>query len=244
MSRGLMANVSYTWSHALGNQNNVTGQGAESTWITLRDARLSYADSPFDHRHSITTYWTYDLPMGKGRLFSPSNRILDRIVNYWTIGGIYKFISGAPLYLNGGRSTYNSWADGGVVFDNGMSAEQLIKRLDTIVGGYDSACQCFRADVKDLQMANGAVDPKYYRPGETPGVIGYRVAYRGKWTYQLDMSVNKEVPKHYKKPNLTTEGAEKDLPHARGLPSATRSVGPRACNTGPTPRHLVSPCSP
>ena len=43
-------------------------------------------------------------------------------------------------------------------------------------------------------MSNGAVNPKYYRPGETPGVIGYPVPYRGKWSYQLDMSVNKEFP--------------------------------------------------
>ncbi len=107
-SRGLMFNFAYTWSHMLGTQGNEQGQAAEDTWITLRDARLSYSDTGFDHRHNITTYWQYDLPMGPGRFFSPSNGILSRIVSNWQIGGIHRFISGATQYLNGGYYTFNS----------------------------------------------------------------------------------------------------------------------------------------
>ncbi len=192
LGRGLMGNVAYTWGHGIGDQSNVTGQGAESTWTTLRDAHLSYADTPFDHRHSVIGYWTYDLPFGNGRRLSTSSRLLDRLVSNWTLGGIHRFISGAPLYLTGGRATFNNVADGGVIFGNGLTADQLIQRLDTVVGGYDSACQCFHTDVASLQLANGAVDPNYFRPGDVPGMIGYRTMYRGKWTYQFDLSLNKE----------------------------------------------------
>jgi hypothetical protein len=193
LSHGLMGSVSYTWSHTMGTQGNVANQAAEVTYTTLRDAKLSYYDTAYDHRHSITGYWTYDLPMGNGRFLNISNKVLDRVLSNWTVGGIHKFISGGPVYLTGGRATFNQWADGGIIFGNGLTLQSLADRLDTIVGGYDSACQCFHTDVSDLQMANKAVDPKFYRPGDTPGVIGFNNMYRGKWNFQFDMSLNKEV---------------------------------------------------
>jgi hypothetical protein len=193
LSRGLMGSVSYTWSHTMGTQGNVTGQAAEATWITQRDAGLSYGDTSFDHRHSITGYWTYELPVGNGRFFNISNKALDMAFSHWTFGGIHKFISGGPVYLGGGRLTFNQWADGGIVFGNGLTLEQLRNRLDTVVGGYDSACQCFHTNVSDISLANGAANPNYYRPADTPGVMGYNFEYRGKWAYQFDMSLTKEV---------------------------------------------------
>jgi hypothetical protein len=33
-----------------------------------------------------------------------------------------------------------------------------------------------------------------FTDGNTPGVIGNPVAYKAKWSYQLDMSVTKEIP--------------------------------------------------
>ena len=195
MARGLMFNVAYTWGHAIGTQGNLTGQGAEDTWITLRDARLSYGDVPFDRRHIFSTFWQYDLPMGPGRWLRPSSRILSRIVSNWTIAGIDRIASGDPQFLTGGRATFNNLgADGGVVFGSGMTAQQLIDRLDTTVGGYDHSCRCFRTNVATIQQANGAVDPKYYSPGDTPGVIGNPIPYRGKATFQLDLSISKEIP--------------------------------------------------
>lgn len=193
MGNGLMFNVSYTWSHMLGTQGNVTGQGAEDTWVTLRNARLSYGEPAFDHRHSFSSYWEYELPFGPGRWFSPSNRILSRVLGNWKIGGIDRIIAGGTGWLTGGRATFNTWADGGVVFGKGLTARELIRRLDTIVGDYDYSCRCFRTNVADIQLPNGAVNPDYYRPGDTPGVIGYDVKYRGKTTFQLDLSVSKEI---------------------------------------------------
>jgi hypothetical protein len=95
----------------------------------------------------------------------------------------------------GSYSTFNNLgADGGVVFGNGMDVNQLIDRLNTIVGGYDYSCRCFHTNVSDIQLANGAVDPAYYKPGTIPGTIGSPVPYVGKWEYQLDLSVTKEIP--------------------------------------------------
>ena len=195
MSRGLTLNFAYTFSKMLGTQGNEQGQAAEDTWITLRDARLSYTLTGFDHTHNITTYWQYDLPMGPGRWLSFSNPVLSRIVSNWQIGGVHRFISGAPVFLNGSYPTFNNLgAYGGVVFGNGLTVDQLVSKLNTVVSDYDYSCQCFHTDVADIQLANGAVDPNYYKEGDTPGVIGNPYLYRGKWSYQLDLSVTKEIP--------------------------------------------------
>ena len=194
-SRGLMFNFAYTWSHMLGTQGNEQGQAAEDTWITLRNAKLSYSDTGFDHRHNITTYWQYDLPMGPGRFFSPSNGILSRIVSNWQVGGIHRFVSGATQYLTGGYATFNNLgAVGGVVFGNGLTVDNLVGRLNTIVGDYDYSCRCFHTNVADIQGSNQAVDPAYYKDGNTPGVIGNFIPYKAKWSYQLDLSVTKNIP--------------------------------------------------
>ena len=47
--------------------------------------------------------------------------------------------------------------------------------------------------MKDIQQSNGAVDPKSFKPGDTPGVIGYTVPYRGKAVFSLDMSIGREI---------------------------------------------------
>jgi len=102
--------------------------------------------------------------------------------------------SGNPLYLSGGRSTFNNLGvDGGVVFGNGLTAKDLIKRLDTIVGDYDYSCRCLHTNVSDIQLANGAPNPDFYKPGDTPGVIGAALPYRTKPSYSLDLSVTKEI---------------------------------------------------
>jgi hypothetical protein len=120
---------------------------------------------------------------------------VSRVVSGWQIGGIHKFISGGPLYLTGGYSTFNNLgADGGIVFGNGLTSSALIDRLNTIVGDYDYSCRCFHTNVSDIQSSNGAPDPAYYKPATTPGVIGYAVPYRDKWAYQLDLSITKEIP--------------------------------------------------
>ncbi len=195
MSRGLMLNFAYTWSHMLGTQGNEQGQAAEDTWITLRNAHLSYNDTGFDHRHNITTYWQYDLPMGPGRLFNPSNGILSRIVSHWQVGGIHRFISGATQYLTGGYATFNNLgANGGVVFGNGLTVDKLVDRLNTVVGDYDYSCRCFHTNISDIQLSNGAVNPVYFTEGTNAGVIGYAIPYKAKWSYQLDLSVTKEIP--------------------------------------------------
>lgn len=55
-----------------------------------------------------------------------------------------------------------------LVFGNGLTMDKLLNRLQTMVGGVDSFCNCFHTNVKDISQSNGAPDPAYLAPAETP----------------------------------------------------------------------------
>ena len=58
---------------------------------------------------------------------------------------------------------------------------------------YIASCQCFKSRVSDIIQPNGSVDPKYFRPQDTAGVIGFPAYYYGKTTFQLDMNLSKDL---------------------------------------------------
>jgi len=74
-----------------------------------KDTRLNDEDnflesriSPFDHTYHFTTGGTYDLPFGRGKLFSfGGGRLADELLGGFVINGIYQFESGPPVYWSG-----------------------------------------------------------------------------------------------------------------------------------------------
>jgi hypothetical protein len=193
LSHGLMLQGNYTWSKTLGDMSNSGDQTGTDQLSTLRNRRLDYGPTPYDHRHAFKIFWTYDLPFGKGRWLAVDNRIVNGIISNWRVSGTDQIITGGPSTLNGGRLTLNQFADGGAVFGSGLTPQDLIKRLDTIVGGYDPACVCFHTNVADLTQANKSVDPKYYRPNDVPGVLVAPTWYYGKTSYSFDLAVEKAI---------------------------------------------------
>jgi hypothetical protein len=192
LSHGVLVDVAYTWSHALGDIQNATSTTALSQFYTTRNGRLNYGPIPFDHRHTLTAFWTYDVPLGKGKALNINNSFIDRIVGGWTLGGVEKIISGAPTLLGGGRATVNNLSTAGVTFGNGLTLSQLRDRLTTTEGNYDSTCNCFRTNVSDIIQTNGAVNTAYYGPGSTAGQFSDILYLYGKTTFQLDLNLNKD----------------------------------------------------
>jgi hypothetical protein len=193
LSRGLLVDVNYTWSHTLADISNLSNQTGTDQWYTQRNGHLDYGPTPFDRRHVFTSYWTYDLPVGKNKWLHVNNSLLDHIVGGWTIGGIERISSGRPTEFTGGRQTFNQFADGGVVFGSGFTMGELRERVNERTSEFISSCTCFKSNVSDLIQANGAVDPKYYRPGDAPGRIGDHLFYYTKTQFQLDMNLQKSI---------------------------------------------------
>ncbi len=108
MSHGLQFQVNYTWSHAIGNQ------GTNQQYIYSSNSPYNYAldksSEAFDHRNTLTAFWYYDLPFGKGKSFATGNDFLDKwVVGGWNTSGIFNAYSGAPVCPTNEDGNYGSF---------------------------------------------------------------------------------------------------------------------------------------
>ncbi len=192
-AHGLTMAGNYVWSHTLGTVQNSSDQTATTTWWTLRNGRLNYGPTPFDHRQVINIYGQYDLPLGRGKLVNVNNPVLNKIVGGWTVGTINTISSGTPAMFLGGRATFNTTADGGVIFGNGLTPQALLQRTSTQTSGFLASCTCIKTSVSDIVQANGTVNPAYFEAAQTPGVIGSPVYYTSKTAFTFNVSLRKSI---------------------------------------------------
>lgn len=107
MSHGLQFQANYTWSHAIGNQS--TNQQYIYSSESPYNLPLDKASEGFDHRQTLTAFWYYELPFGKGRAYSMNNGILDRVVGGWNVSGIFNFFTGSPFCVVDDAGNYGSF---------------------------------------------------------------------------------------------------------------------------------------
>jgi hypothetical protein len=186
---GLLAGISYTWSHSLA-QGNV---------LTLRNLDGVTFPSAFDQRHAFKFNYIYELPFGPHKHFfsGVSNPIGRKAAEGWQISGISRINSGIPSRLLSGRATYNG-NDAGVVLYN-MTTAQLqsmmqVRKDPTGIVYYlpknviDNSLAAFQLNTKTL-------DPTapYIGPASTPGQFGNQVFLYGPWFQKWDFSLVKKT---------------------------------------------------
>jgi len=193
-TKGLSMNVNYTLAK---NTNDIWADNATEShnYRTLRDKSLDLGPSPFDVRHVLQAFGTYDLPIGRNRRFSIENGLLNGLLGDWVLGGILTAQSGTPFRLTSGRQTVNG-SDAGVVLMNGHTAEE-IQRMITIGPGpvdpvLNKIVTRYFVDPK-LIGPDGRANPEYLAPPTTPGEFGQLLYLRGKNTWNVDASLNKTV---------------------------------------------------
>lgn len=195
ITHGLAGDLNFTWSHALGDMLNASDQTAGYQWFTMRNGALSYGPSPFDRRFVLNALWTFDLPMGKGKTLNITNPVLDRIVGGWTLSGVETIASGAPNILNSSRDTFNQLAQSGVTLGSGLSFGQLRNDLASI----PSMNQFGRTgnligNVGGITQSNGAPNPAFYGPAATPGAFSDLLYIYQRTSFNLDLSLAKQIP--------------------------------------------------
>lgn len=133
MSNGLQAQVSYTWSKCMSNSPGYFGTGWGSTgatssggqpgWENIYNPRLDWGPCYYDQTHILTSYVTYQLPLGRGKQFGHDlNPVLNAVLGNWEIGGILTLHSGNALTLN----NFGGWGVGGNSDNtNGVDPETL-----------------------------------------------------------------------------------------------------------------------
>lgn len=189
---GLQYDANYTWSHSLGMSTTNSWTGSFNAF-TLRNLRESYAPTINDQRHVFHGNGTYDLPFGKGRQFPIANRAVDEVAGGWTIGTVASWQTGAPFQTFGGYSTFNDYADGGLVL-NGVTASQLQKS----VGVYHTG-RSFVDEINPKYLTSptgGGANSQYITPNTTAGTIGQILYLHGPRQFFQDMSLSKSFPIH------------------------------------------------
>jgi len=98
-----------SWDPSLSTVSTGSNQSASSTPFDLRDRSLNYAYSDFDRRHVFQGTYTYELPFGKGKKFSPdAASLLDRIIGGWEMSGTVILMSGRPFTVYSGQNTVSN----------------------------------------------------------------------------------------------------------------------------------------
>ena len=95
----------YTFSKAIDEDSDDAAAGG----VDFYNRRLEKARSDYDVTHKWVTYWTWDMPFGKGKRWLNSGGILGHVFGNWELNGINTLESGAPFGF-----THNGNLPGGV----------------------------------------------------------------------------------------------------------------------------------
>jgi hypothetical protein len=206
-SRGLTSTVNYSWSHGMSNTGADNATQSQN-FNTLRNEKLDRRPSPFDQRHTVSSYTTYDLPIGKGKLVNLGNKWLDMAFGEWTTGQIFQFSTGAPVQIGGAYSTFNTFAPTGIQLPPGVSLSEFsdIVRNTSMqkINQGGGAFQVNRGNVTDLQRlavpvswvaGDGRANQQLIGWNTTPGTMG-QILYIpniNNWAWNVSLMKNYRI---------------------------------------------------
>ncbi len=103
-SKGLQLHANYTWGRAMDDQSSL------AEWKTQNpfNKRADYSRSSFDIRHIFQLAYIYDVPFGRGKRFGGNwNRAADLLLGGWSVEGITRMQTGAPINVLTGQDRAN-----------------------------------------------------------------------------------------------------------------------------------------
>jgi hypothetical protein len=112
MSRGLTAQIGYTWSKSLDTRSfdpaftvaaGGVAQSGSSTPFDIYNRRGNYAPSDFDRRHALQSYWLYEVPFVKS-----APKALRLALADWQVTGALTLTSGRPFTVYSGFNQFSS----------------------------------------------------------------------------------------------------------------------------------------
>ena len=99
MSKGLFAQVSYTFSKWLSDNTS------PNVYAENREKDLSGSDRP----HIIAIAYVYEIPFGRGKQFGNNvHPVIDAIAGGWKISGVQQYQSGAPFGVSCSQNLYGA----------------------------------------------------------------------------------------------------------------------------------------
>jgi len=118
-TNGLSYSVSYTWSKSI----DVGGDGYFGVeggvpQNAYDPGQYDRSVSGLDLKHILAVDTLYQVPVGKGRMFSTGNGALDYILGNWQINDIFQAHSGSPLTCLDGNDVSNTGSLGFVAYEH------------------------------------------------------------------------------------------------------------------------------
>lgn len=184
---GLWLTANYTWSHSITDRYGDLNSDAFD-FFTLRNTRLNRGPAQFDVRHTFQTYFTYELPFGRGRHFALENPIANGFLGGWSFSSIIRANSGRVFQLNSGRTTVNQ-RDSGVVLV-GITPGQLQSLVSTRPGPNGTI---LFLDPKIIG-SDGRSNPALLTVPTIPGQFGQIIYLYGPSFWNVDADLQKEFP--------------------------------------------------
>jgi len=101
-TNGLTYLAAYTWAKSIDDASSIrTNDGDTLFPQNSHCLRCERGNSIFNTKSRFVTSLLYDLPVGKGRSFDISNKILNAIVGGWQVGTIFTYQTGFPITIQG-----------------------------------------------------------------------------------------------------------------------------------------------
>ena len=104
--------IGYTWGKAIDDGSSdpvgsTAGGGASSSHPTdIHNFALDRGRADFDRRHSMTAYYVWQLPVGKGhRFLSRLPWAVNEVISGWQTSGIVTYMTGEPFSVSSGILT-------------------------------------------------------------------------------------------------------------------------------------------
>jgi hypothetical protein len=114
LSRGFSSELNYTWARSIGNSAAGNSNTSDTT-TSERDPRnrqLQKGLLTFHRTHTFRTHGTWEMPFGPNRrLLAGAPGLVHRIVEGWSVSGIFSWNSGQPLSFTSSRRTLDSRAN-------------------------------------------------------------------------------------------------------------------------------------
>lgn len=128
-SNGLQFLNSYTFGKTIDIVSDTEG-----TVQNAYDFNRDRAVSDFDIKHTFTSSWTYDLPVGKGKLLNTGdNPIVNKLLGGWQLSGILLVRSGLPFSVNQAQGVQSTGTGNrpNRIADGTLSDPTIAKWFDT-----------------------------------------------------------------------------------------------------------------
>ena len=193
-SHGTSAQASYTWSHSLDYGSNFFGSNGDSGFPSdSRNLKAEYGNSSFDLRHRLVAYYTIPLPIGPGRAFLNSKKIISReAFEGWAVSGITEFQSGLPFttYLGGvDYSGFNQFND-----KPNVGVGKLVQNNKNPDNAFTGGVNAYGVAGTQTATATGTLSPYFGLIGANQDGNERRDQYYGPGLVNFDLTAMKDFP--------------------------------------------------